>query len=68
MQISNTVHGDFALAPWLDNNNAIPSLEAARAIQAYVVSFFHRYLKGEDDHLLDGPSPQYPRVSVFRKK
>lgn len=68
IEISNTVHGDFALAPWLDNNNAIPSLEAARTIQAYVVSFFHRYLKGEDDHLLDGPSPQYPRVSVFRKK
>jgi hypothetical protein len=26
-------------------------------------SFFDRWLRGHDDHLLDGPSPCYPEVA-----
>jgi hypothetical protein len=35
---------------------------AVAAVRAYVVSFFDRWLRGRDDHLLDGPSPCYPEV------
>jgi hypothetical protein len=34
----------------------------AAAQRAYVTSFFDRWLRGRDDHLLDGPSPRYPDV------
>jgi dienelactone hydrolase len=43
----------------------IGTIVPARAVaaqRAYVVSFFDRWLRGHDDHLLDGPSPCYPEV------
>jgi uncharacterized repeat protein (TIGR03803 family) len=33
-----------------------------------VLSFFNKFLKGEDDHLLDGASPAYPEVVQFLNK
>lgn len=71
VQISSTVHGDFVLEPWYStsgDSNSAAKMEAVRTIQAYALSFLKKYLKGEDDPLLDGPSPDYPRVSSFRKK
>lgn len=68
IQISNTTHGDLVLAPWINGGITTESLEVARTVQAYVVSFFRRYLFNQDDHLLDGPSPAYPRVTTFREK
>jgi hypothetical protein len=44
----------------------IGTIDPARALtaeRAYVTSFFDRWLRGHDDHLLDGPSPCYPEVS-----
>ncbi len=35
---------------------------AVRTQRAYVASFFDRWLRGRDDHLLDGPSPRYPEM------
>ncbi|GAB3974313.1 lipase [Plantactinospora veratri] len=35
---------------------------AVAAQRAYVSSFFDRWLRGHDDHLLDGPSPGHPDV------
>ncbi|MFI1798964.1 alpha/beta hydrolase family protein [Streptomyces sp. NPDC020379] len=35
---------------------------AVAAERAYVVSFFDRFLKGHDDHLLDGPSARFPEM------
>ncbi|MFD9907825.1 alpha/beta hydrolase family protein [Streptomyces sp. NPDC059063] len=35
---------------------------AVKAQRAYVVSFFDRWLRDRDDHLLDGPSPRYPEA------
>lgn len=35
---------------------------AVAAVRAYVTSFFDRWLRCRDDHLLDGPSPRYPEV------
>ncbi|MBT2385779.1 esterase [Streptomyces sp. ISL-11] len=39
---------------------------AVAATRAYAVSFFDRFLKGRDDHLLDGPSPRFPEMRSER--
>jgi hypothetical protein len=36
---------------------------ATAAIRAYATSFFDRWLRHRDDHLLDGPSRRYPEVA-----
>jgi hypothetical protein len=36
---------------------------ATAAVRAYVAAFFDRWLKGCDNHLLDGPSPRYPEIA-----
>lgn len=36
---------------------------AVAAVRAHVGSFFDRWLRGRDDHLLDGPSPEYPEIA-----
>lgn len=36
-------------------------------LNAYVVAFFDRYLKGETEPLLDGPRSDYPEVSITVK-
>ncbi|WP_307840790.1 hypothetical protein [Streptomyces sp. GESEQ-4] len=44
----------------------IGTIDPARAVatvRACVTSFFDRWLRGRDDHLLDGPSPRLPDVS-----
>jgi dienelactone hydrolase len=43
------------------------TVEPARAVQitnAYVLAFFNQYLKSEHQPLLDGPSEDYPEVTV----
>lgn len=47
----------------------IGTVDPARALaaeHAYVTSFFERWLRRRDDHLLDGPSPRYPEVTFVR--
>ncbi|MFI7366593.1 alpha/beta hydrolase family protein [Streptomyces sp. NPDC050149] len=39
---------------------------AAAAERAYVTSFFGRWLRGHDDHLLDGPSDRFPEMVFSR--
>ncbi|WP_406208610.1 esterase [Kitasatospora sp. NBC_01560] len=39
---------------------------AVAATRAYVASFFDRWLRGHDDHLLDGPSPRFPEMDFAR--
>jgi hypothetical protein len=49
--------------------DAIGTTDPARAVavvRAYVTSFFDRWLRHRDDHLLDGPSPRYPEVAFVR--
>lgn len=41
----------------------VDPVRAVAAQRAYVASFFDRWLRGHDDHLLDGPSPCYPEVT-----
>ncbi|MFJ9455251.1 alpha/beta hydrolase family protein [Kitasatospora sp. NPDC101447] len=39
---------------------------AVLATRSYVASFFDRWLRGQDDHLLDGPSPRFPEMVYER--
>ncbi|GGR25353.1 esterase [Streptomyces netropsis] len=39
---------------------------AVAATRAYVAAFFDRFLKGRDDHLLDGPSDRFPEMRFAR--
>ncbi|MGW4813558.1 alpha/beta hydrolase family protein [Kitasatospora cineracea] len=39
---------------------------AERATRSYVAAFFDRWLRGRDDHLLDGPSPLFPEMTYER--
>lgn len=44
----------------------VPPRRAAAANRAYVASFFDRWLRGHDDHLLDGPSARFPEMVFAR--
>jgi Platelet-activating factor acetylhydrolase, isoform II len=39
---------------------------AVRAEEAYLAAFFDRFLRGQDNQLLDGPSPRYPEFAFVR--
>lgn len=39
---------------------------AVRAEKAYLAAFFDRFLRGQNNHLLDGPSPRYPEFTFVR--
>jgi predicted dienelactone hydrolase len=45
----------------------LPPARVSQIVRAYVLSFFNKFLLGEDDHLLDGPSSAYPEVEQFLK-
>ena len=65
--LSSTVHNDFVYG-YETINPSPANRDLQRTMKAYILSFFNRYLKGEDDHLLDGPSGDYPRVTEFQAK
>ena len=37
-----------------------PVRRGATAMRACMLSFFNKYLKGQDDHLLDNPTNRFP--------
>jgi pimeloyl-ACP methyl ester carboxylesterase len=39
---------------------------AVSAEEAYVSAFFGHWLRGQDGHLLTGPSPRYPQIAFIR--
>jgi hypothetical protein len=48
--------------------SAVGTINSEHAIalnRAYIHAFFDRTLKGIDNHLLDGPSAEYPEVTVY---
>ncbi|WP_329563357.1 alpha/beta hydrolase family protein [Kitasatospora sp. NBC_01266] len=49
-----------------DALGTIPPERAVAAERAYLTSFFDRWLRGQDDHLLDHPSAAYPDVQFVR--
>jgi pimeloyl-ACP methyl ester carboxylesterase len=68
MQIKGTQHQHFA--DWLAwvSSPTTSGRSGAMAMNACLVSFFDKYLKALDDHLLDNPSAVYPEVINFAKK
>ena len=40
----------------------------SQTLKACTLSFFNKYLKGEDDHLLDNPAVTYTNIINFRSK
>ena len=67
LYIEGADHLTFVDAPWVVQPT-IQSRRAAEAITACLLSFFKKYLKDQDDHLLDDPSLAYPEVIRFMRK
>ncbi|RFS87521.1 esterase [Actinomadura spongiicola] len=65
-----------SLLHWFARQGVVPAGGLAKAVgtidpersvavqRAYVVSFFDRWLRGRDDHLLDGPSARFPEMET----
>jgi len=77
-KLVSTVHADFAdpglivdsgslKAVWGTpmSGQFLPPARVSQIVRAYLLSFFNKSLQGQDDHLLDGPSPAYPEVMQF---
>jgi len=45
-----------------------PGYQVCQIVRAYLLAFFNKHLRGQDNHLLDGPSPSYPGVMQFLSK
>jgi uncharacterized repeat protein (TIGR03803 family) len=78
LKLVSTVHGSFVEYDLINDSASfaafwgipmsgqyLASARASQILRAYLLSFFNKFLKGEDDHLLDGPSPAYPEVIQF---
>ena len=67
-RLRNSEHYDFVDSPWFDVSPAPSKLRTATILRTYILSFFNKYLQGQDDHFLDGPPAAYPEVDGFLKK
>jgi dienelactone hydrolase len=67
-RLSNTDHASFANYVAFSSYSLVSNREAVRTINAYALSFFNKWLKGQDDRLHEGSSPDFPRAINFRKK
>jgi dienelactone hydrolase len=81
VKLISTVHGSFSEDDLICDSASLqgiygtpvsgqflPPPRVTQIVRAYLLSFFNKFLKGEDDHLLDGPSADYPEVEQFIKK
>lgn len=68
LQLSGAVHQDFSAYSVWSNAGFVQGREAARTVHAYVRSFLNKHLRQMDDHLLDGPPRDFPRVVSFKRK
>ena len=81
VKLTNTVHTSFGEAALLFDSLSFQTrfgapppdrqtsgVRTSQISRAYLVSFFNKHLKNQDDHLLDGPSAAFPEVMEFLKK
>ena len=62
------VTSHFAFKDLTESSLATDSVRrGAAAMRACTLSFFNKYLKGQDDHLLDNPTNQFPVLFNFVK-
>ena len=77
--VSNATHDEYFCLVHLADHFAFKDLtesslandsfrRGATAIRACLLSFFNKYLKGQDDHLLDNPTSQFQVLFNFVKK
>lgn len=67
-RLRSAEHFDFVESPWFAVAPDTTKVRAAMTLRQYVLSFFNKYLRHEDDHLLDGPSNDSPDVDSFLRK
>ncbi|MBI4661731.1 MAG: hypothetical protein HY735_23150, partial [Verrucomicrobia bacterium] len=68
LQIANTRHGDFGdNGAWIDKGGEAGQ-RIGLALNACMLSFLNKHLKGQDDRLLDNPAAKYPEIVRFQKK
>ena len=73
-QIQDSTHpsfddrGSLINDPTLTGDPTPASRAQSQTIRACTLSFFDKYLKGEDDHLLDNPAAVYPNIINFQSK
>ena len=65
--IKNTEHADFS-ALFLVTEPGISRREPPLIQRTYLLSFFNKYLKNNDDHFMDSPPAVFPRVTGFVRK
>ncbi len=74
LQIQDSTHSSFDDRDSVMNDSFRTSgpTPASRAIsqtiRACTLSFFDKYLKNQDDHLLDNPAAVYPNIINFQRK
>jgi hypothetical protein len=67
LYIQGADHLSFVDAPWVVQPTR-QGRRTATAITGCLLSFFEKYLKDQDDQLLDDPSLVYPEVIRFMRK
>ncbi len=81
VKVSGTVHGSFADPGLIFDSASMNALwgtptsgqflapaRVSHIVRAYLLSFFNKHLRGEEDHLLDAPSADFPEVMQFLRK
>ncbi len=66
-QIKGAEHYTFSQDAWISNPTTA-TRSAAVTMRACTLSFFNKYLKNQDDHLLDAPATVYTNIYNSRKK
>jgi predicted dienelactone hydrolase len=73
-QLRDSTHASFGDKGSLINdpsatgNPTAGSKAQSQTIKACALAFFDKYLKGDDDHLLDNPAAVHPNIINFQKK
>jgi len=63
--LQHASHMNFSDAPLLEGDNRrIDARRALRIVCDYTLAFFNQHLKNAKSSLLDGPSPDYPEVTL----
>jgi hypothetical protein len=77
LSLVGSAHGSYVDEGWLshqlftagvipdDPPGTIDPVRSVAAQRAYIGAFFDLWLRGRDNHLLDGPSDRYPEVLFF---
>jgi pimeloyl-ACP methyl ester carboxylesterase len=61
-------HFDFVECPWFAPEPDAAKLRRGILLRAYLLSFFKKYLKADDDHLLVGPLDPTSAITNFLSK